>query len=490
MSQNTASMTSIQKAKKSPAKRDNTSSQQNKTRKTQSVQSTVENTTKNANQNKKTSNTTSLSKPKNVAVEVMRIIACCFVIILHSHLPFIEQGELFEHRVYVDLFAADAVAIFWMISGFFMFGQSSYSKMLKKALTKGIIPVLFIVVGSFLLMDWVRGDVDLITSITSKTPKDWNGLFNMISMWSITAPDSNVVFGGNISWFLMVYTVIVLIWPLLNCFVQKFIKDNKKNQIIFVVTTCALLGWNSLTNNHLLNINFNTFNVLLPSIIFVVWGYILYQYRLVFAKHKWTALIAVGVFISLFVLRCFVGVEETKITEVGPNIGFWWSPGGYIGATAFVIFCMALIPQSSSGFFAKIISIVGGATMTIYMIHILVQQFLWEQFNNAPLEFFLTNPNPIFVEPWKNYTAYMIVTTLEIFAVALFVALITNFAKGKVKFVGKAITSFTKNEKTITKTDEKSNIILEQDKTNAETKQKVNTNKEKTNSIKIKLKTT
>lgn len=379
-------------------------------------------------------------KGRDLSVEAIRIIAAFFVISLHSMLPSVVDGEVLPYRVFYNMVIGDAVAIFWMVSGFFMFGEMKYTKMLKKAVTKNIIPTVAILLVTFLCMDFIRGAAPTLSESMDKTPEQWQGVINMLLYWTTVPPVGKPPLGVSILWFMMVYAVIMLIWPVLNAFVLKYLKGNNKNQLVFFIITFFLLACNELSNNKILDFSLNTVNALIPSVIFVLWGYIVYQHQDIFATRKWTGFAALGVFIALAFIRTFLGVPAMEASETHSTLIAWWhTPWGMIGATSIIIACFSFFPQSSDKAYAKAIGAVGGATMMIYLTHIMVQHLLLGRFHNMPEQFFYPGGETLLESASLAYFGYMLVTAGEIFVIALVVSLLWGWLMKFVKFIGRKL---------------------------------------------------
>lgn len=373
------------------------------------------------------------SSSRDLSVEAVRIIAAFFVISLHSQLPSVDDGQVLGSRVFYNMLIGDAVAIFWMVSGFFMFGEMKYTKMLKKALTKNIVPTVVILFLTFFCFGLLNGSASTLAEAMEKTPEQWRDVLNMLLYWTIQPPGGVCPPGTNILWFLMVYALIIVIWPVLNAFVLRYLKGNNKNQFVFFVVSFLLLLWNEITENRALDFSLNTVNALIPSAIFVLWGYIIYQHQGAFAKRKWVGFVALAAFLILALVRTFFGVPAMEVSETHTTLIAWWhTPWGMVGATLVIIMCFSFFPQSSDKAYAKAIGVVGGATMMIYLLHILVQQFLWGRLGNMPRQFFYPGGSELLESGFANYFCYMFVTAGEIFLVALAASLLW---RGMARFV-------------------------------------------------------
>ena len=87
---------------------------------------------------------------RNISVEIARVIACMHVICVHVCLPMVENGNFNFLRGIFSGICADGVAVFWLISGFFMFNNFDYRKTLKRTWKKIIMPLIIVEASSII----------------------------------------------------------------------------------------------------------------------------------------------------------------------------------------------------------------------------------------------------------------------------------------------------------------------------------------------------
>lgn len=80
---------------------------------------------------------------RDSSVELGRVLACCIVIGVHICLPAFVQDSYYDiSRIFISCLVADGVAIFWFITGFFLFKNVSYKKVLNKTFKNIGIPLI------------------------------------------------------------------------------------------------------------------------------------------------------------------------------------------------------------------------------------------------------------------------------------------------------------------------------------------------------------
>lgn len=93
---------------------------------------------------------------RNPSIELSRLLACLIVIGVHTSL----SATITEHswdasRLFFNCLLADGVAIFFMITGAFLF-NNNYDKLLRKTFIHIIIPlVIFSVIGFYFLIGYL-----------------------------------------------------------------------------------------------------------------------------------------------------------------------------------------------------------------------------------------------------------------------------------------------------------------------------------------------
>ncbi|ETP72731.1 hypothetical protein UYO_1333 [Lachnospiraceae bacterium JC7] len=110
-------------------------------------------------------------KKQDINVELLRIIACLMVIMIHVR-PFPISGTtLRDAVVLIYVLNGPAVAAFFLISGFFISKSQSLSHVLKRFLTGVILPTAVFVFVLELIRPWIdHPDISLFSSILNSRP--------------------------------------------------------------------------------------------------------------------------------------------------------------------------------------------------------------------------------------------------------------------------------------------------------------------------------
>ena len=170
-----------------------------------------------------------MKNKKIVFVDLLRILACIIVIICHCKL-FLPGDTVTKPKVILSCLTADGVAIFWMIMGMFYFRDISYKERLKKLFKKIIIPVIIMSIIIFYFYDFLLGNKSLLDSIDHPLNDYISLIKNNFLIWE------QITYLGHL-WYLYVYILIVLLYPVLNK-IREYIDtlDYKKVLAFFLAT--------------------------------------------------------------------------------------------------------------------------------------------------------------------------------------------------------------------------------------------------------------
>lgn len=62
-----------------------------------------------------------MEKKRDASVELLRIVACFFIVCVHLVAQDFNMGRVSFSRIYIHILVCDGVALFWFILGFFCF---------------------------------------------------------------------------------------------------------------------------------------------------------------------------------------------------------------------------------------------------------------------------------------------------------------------------------------------------------------------------------
>lgn len=221
-------------------------------------------------------------KEKVVKVELLRVLACLMVIMVHIRIQPIADGQILKTTVFINCILSSAVGLFLLVTGFFFYGsRKSFWQVGRHFLLKILAPTLFLVMFTLLFEPWILGQTTMADciedgNIIEAAGAALNGVLRISSdYWGILC--------GHL-WYIAEYGKLILLYPI----VAVLIKYADTRVILY------LTGFNVF---HCLAIDLcRSFGILcfvysepfiLPSQALVLIGCVLYQNRQRLKQRKW-----------------------------------------------------------------------------------------------------------------------------------------------------------------------------------------------------------
>lgn len=356
-----------------------------------------------------------IENPKRSArdgrVELLRVLACLAVVALHAKSNTFVEGVPVYPRVLFSCFVSDAVAVFWLIMGFYIFKAQSYRFRLRHCFFKIVLPMLLF--SLFLIfLPVVKG-----------------GEFSFRSLYpileSVISWESKLPLTGHF-WFLFVYIAIVLLFPVLDAIRTRFLSDSAGRRR-FLITVLCLFALNDLTFNRLLRVDQIPITALIPSALIVLSGYALYEERDALLGSKNARLLGLALFLGANVLRSVPTYFLLQVSSGYTHLLYWCSSFGFTSCVGLAVFLLSF--KRRDGALSRAAALLGSCTMAVYIIH----PWLISIGLNAWVASLVCNG----AETFDQYIKFIVCMTLAIFligaAVSIPFTLIRNFFKGKVR---------------------------------------------------------
>lgn len=310
---------------------------------------------------------------RDPSVELARLFACLIVIGVHVALSATINGVWDSSRTFIAMFVADGVSIFWMITGFFLFQNKSYPKLLKRTGRTILLPMAGLSLFVFFFGPALLEGATLSQSI-SHPFSDYVKIFSSLIRWS------NQVSGCGHLWYLYVHVLVILVFPILKSFVS-YLDESSVRKRNFLIVSFVFLVCNDLSNNHLGQFSHHPVTALLPASIFVIWGHLLYQQKHRFAKKRYLFLCPAA-FLFMNGIRTLIQLSRGA-ANAGNAIMYWYSSFGLLCALCVIIFCFSLIRRQERTKPNQCILFLASYTFPIYLIHMLIRNMLNVHFSLA-----------------------------------------------------------------------------------------------------------
>ncbi len=308
-----------------------------------------------------------INMKKDPAVELARIFGCLLVVGVHCWINNFGVAIQSKSGTYIACIFADGVAVFWIISGFFMYKNYSYKQTLKRTIKSIVIPMLLLSAAMFFVLNNYLNGNGWHFILHSKDDYKW--ILNSLLIWT------NPVDRLGHFWYLYVYILLMLCSPVIAAFI-KYLEEDTKREKLFLVLTFLLLVWNDLSNNQMGRFEHHAFAGAFPAAIESVWGYLIYKYRDRLRKRRYI-FISAGAFLGLNLLRMAIQLGRYhRIQDAATYILYWFSSIGLLCAICVIVFSFAAIHSRKATVVNRAICWLASYTFSIYLLHPVVNSFL------------------------------------------------------------------------------------------------------------------
>lgn len=309
-------------------------------------------------------------RKRDVPVEAARVLACLFVIGIHVTVGMMFDGEISRSAIYLTCLMADAVGVFWLITGAFLFRTTSYTRLLGRMGAKIAIPLVVYAFVSFCFSGWLYYDETPAQSVAHTAAECGDFLAAVFLRWNEMEIPS-----GNHLWYMYVYILVCLLFPVAKAFHD--VLGTTRRQVAFLCAGLGMLVLNDLSLNAFGSFTHHTFGALVPAYIIILSGSIIHEHReqIVAKVHgAWflAAYLAVNLVRCMAQTRVFQNVGTTSASLLS-----WYSGYGLVCAACLYLFVYSVTrhvgPDTRT---AGVIRHLGGCTFGIYFIHYPVMTWL------------------------------------------------------------------------------------------------------------------
>ncbi len=306
---------------------------------------------------------------RDARVELLRIFGILMILGYHNmQVDWVLEGTYRFSIDYVTGFFSDCVPMFFMILGFYLFRNTSYQKLLVKTIKKIIFPTLLLFAAYFYLYDWIINGQSLKESIAH--PLD-DYVYIVRNLLMLRSPYTYT----NHTWYLFLYVAVIALFPVMKSFVDYLDQDVRREKI-FLVSTLALFAVNDFFDNEFLSFSFITTGGVVPALIMVIWGHILYRHRDLFIRKGFALLGQVG-FLLANLVRTFIVYH--RIAPDGTwhtSIKAWYSCFGLICPTLLIILAFNLINNEKDSKINDAICKIASINLPMYLLHQICLDYL------------------------------------------------------------------------------------------------------------------
>lgn len=312
-------------------------------------------------------------RDRDANVELLRLLACIMVIAGHAR-PFMvaQDGSIMDAALMIQAFAAPAVGIFFLISGFFTPRSNSVLRTWKHCLTGIVIPALVFAFFTDLLTEWISGKAGFLESIAGT---DVPHVISEIFFGTIAFDAGRLgMYMGHL-WFIFSYILIMLWFPA----IRVLLKHGSRKVILFF----CLLSFYRLVMidiTYLVDVPFPVYlaTVMPVEVLCFVLGYVIYSDREKLRRKRHimplAGILALALLAIMFILqhKLFSSLIPDTPDPIDLNYDrvyyLSWNSGCAVIASILISIFILSLPLRGEKL-KRALGFLGGLTFPVYLIH-------------------------------------------------------------------------------------------------------------------------
>lgn len=319
-----------------------------------------------------------IKRPRDWRVELLRVIACFMVIIIHIRLYAFSGTTLRDSALLMYVLSGPSVAIFFLISGFFFQDTQSILHIWKRFLTSVICPTMVLIMALSFLRPWIaQPEISLLQSIRMAHP-----LQDFLSMLKGFLCLDVVSFGSYAEhlWYILSYGTMMLWVPVIIALLRAH-----EERILLLLMGFAFLHFalDNLNGLYPLPIALYRPECIGKPTMYAIAGCFLYRHvasrratldRSAEARERHVCLLlALLLSIALFVLQKHLYVKGLQMGQdiAALNDSYYYTSwnGMLCGLQAIALSAFILMLPEIPARVAQTIRTLGSLTFPIYLIH-------------------------------------------------------------------------------------------------------------------------
>lgn len=312
-------------------------------------------------------------RDRDANVELLRLLACIMVIAGHAR-PFMvaQDGSIMDAALMMQAFAAPAVGIFFLISGFFTPRSNSVLRTWKHCLTGIVIPALVFAFFTDLLTEWISGKAGFLESIAGT---DVPHVISEIFFGTIAFDAGRLgMYMGHL-WFIFSYILIMLWFPA----IRVLLKHGSRKVILFF----CLLSFYRLVMidiTYLVDVPFPVYlaTVMPVEVLCFVLGYVMYSDREKLRRKRHilplAGILALALLAIMFIMqhKLFSSLIPDTPDPIDLNYDrvyyLSWNSGCAVIASILISIFILSLPLRGEKL-KRALGFLGGLTFPVYLIH-------------------------------------------------------------------------------------------------------------------------
>ena len=348
-------------------------------------------------------------KERDVAIDLIRVVACIIVIATHMALTTynIYEVQVDWSRLFTKSFLADGVGLFFLITGFFLANGRSYKRVIGNTFKKIVLPSFIVLVFAQVFYKFLINQETFMNCIRNFGMDNIKTIMSAILHGEV---HQTIPVAAHL-WYIFDYVKIMIIFPVL----QLLCKDEKENKLarrILMILAVLNIFIKDIQKFFVLSIGeIEVFSILDPKLLMVLLGYELYLQKDKIKNNRKCTIIGLVIFAVINIFRYKAEMQYMIMNQIVKEEAFisWDTIFGVISTIALFIALYTL--DIKNKFLCKTIPLLGSMTFGIYLVHFLIiakiDLFKFEKISTVKFEML-----------------YMFLGTLIIFILSYFIVLI------------------------------------------------------------------
>lgn len=301
-------------------------------------------------------------KNRDIDIDKIRALACYIVIAVHIDNLGVGVSIDKSKALYSVLFG-DGVALFFMLTGCFLFSNPSFTKVLKKTFLKIVLPAFVVMVISYALFPWINNEINLIGCVRL-LHVDWQELLSNILNWRTGE------YRCEHLWYVFSYVQVILLFPLLKPLCSK--KEHWK--YIAYIVGLDLAGFLLLDIKVFVNLDLTPYFILSASVVYILLGYLIYQYKDLIRNNKIVRLASGLTLVVVEIVRWILQLRLYAVDFTNKHYLFWNTGMAMIFSASLFLFLYSF--QLKNKALKVIVTQIADASLYIYLVHYAIILFL------------------------------------------------------------------------------------------------------------------
>ena len=300
------------------------------------------------------------TKSRMVSFELLRIVACIYVIAIHVLYDYRMPDGIAWNVIFMESFVRCCVPIFFMLTGYFIFQrEKSIKEIYRKILVEIALPVFLLSLVNSIFMETMYNKRTFLQSIREYQIENVMEMFRGFLRMEYPSPSAHL-------WYINALVAVYMMYPLLKYICTNDIRANKIRRYLIVLLFFTLILIPTAAGVYFKSNGTFVFPLMITAYyyLYVFIGYELRHITL-HRKQKWLGLLGYilgsGITFALCVFDAYIDGKLHFLFFEYQMLGV------FISALGLFVFFKEMNLKNEK--LAKIISWIARQTYTIYLIH-------------------------------------------------------------------------------------------------------------------------